>query len=579
MSVEAFVRAFHAHRASNPNVRVQLGIDRALGELPDPSLEWSRQHEQGARRLLGELRRVQSSALLFSDRLDLELAQLMLDSEVFELGLALDGEPTLSRQPRAGDEVGDGIFMLAVADPRPAAERLEDITRRIEGIPAYLEGMLARLQRPVERWVEMDVAKVVELPSLLASMQAWAEAERWSGGEWLNEVSAPASAALHAYAERLQALPTTSHFHVGPSAAARIVALRGIEQSLDELHAMARTFLADTQRELDALQARLIAKYALPSQTTRVELHQFLNRRFRVQIEPGRFDQVLTRYRREQDQLLRYIRERDLFPIPEGQSLQILETPGFMRPSIPAGAMAPPAPFRQTAATSLIFLTLSEELLDEHTELTIPVMMIHEGIPGHHLQLSTAAQHPSWIRRHVSANDHAEGWTTMLEDYMLDIGYMADLADEARFCTKRDLSRIGARVAIDLFFMTGERDYLDVGLGLERGQPDPFVAAGELLAAVTGFTPGRVHAELSWYSLERGYPLSYLTGYRLVERLRADVHAAHRAGGLGPDRGELDASGVDRLFFERYLSSGNMPLAFLRRVFREEGLVSSETSP
>jgi uncharacterized protein (DUF885 family) len=176
-----------------------------------------------------------------------------------------------------------------------------------------------------------------------------------------------------------------------------------------------------------------------------------------------------------------------------------------------------------------------------------------------------AAQHPSIIRRHVMANDQAEGWTTMLEDYMLDVGYMADLADEARFCAKRDLSRLGARVAIDLFFMTGERDYLDVGLGLERGQADPFAAAGELLQTVTGFTPGRVHAELSWYSLERGYPLSYLTGYRLVQRLRADVRAATA----------VPPEGSDRAFFEAYLGAGNMPLAFLRRVFRHRGLIAS----
>lgn len=565
------VRGFHEHRASNPNVRVQLGIDERLGELPDPSLAAAREREANARRLLGEIGRVPTQALGFSDRLDLELARLMLDSEVFDLGLELGGRPLLQQQPRAGDELGDGIFMLAVADPRPAAERLEDITRRIEGIPAYLDAMLARLDTPVERWVEMDVAKVAELPSLLASMQSWAAEVRWSGGERLNQALPSAVGALRAYAERLRGLATTRDFHVGPASAAKVVALRGIEPSLDELHGMARAFLAETQRELDELQARLVAKYSLPRETTRAELHHFLNRRFRVQIEPGRFDQVLERYRREQDQLLRYIREHDLFPIPEAQSLQILETPGFMRPSIPAGAMTPPAPFRSTTATSLIFLTLSEELLDEHTELTIPVMMIHEGIPGHHLQLSTAARHPSWIRRHVSANDQAEGWTTMLEDYMLDLGYMASLADEARFCTKRDLSRIGARVAIDLFFMTGERDYLDVGLGLDRGQPDPFAAAGTLLTAVTGFTPGRVHAELSWYSQERGYPLSYLTGYRLVERLRADVHARQR-GNLEPRR-------TDRLFFERYLRAGNMPLSYLRRVFCEEGLVSGRSAP
>src|SRR5690606_30955584 len=165
------------------------------------------------------------------------------------------------------------------------------------------------------------------------------------------------------------------------------------------------------------------------------------------------------------------------------------------------------------------------------------------------------------------ANDHAEGWTTMLEDYMLDRGYCEELADEVRFSTKRDLCRIGARVAIDLFFMTGARDYLDVGLGLERGQPDPFEAAGELLQAVTGFTLGRVQAELNWYSIERGYPLSYLAGNQLVARLRRELHAA-QAPRLTPER-------IDRLFFDRYLRSGNMPLSFLRRVFQRDGLIPS----
>ena len=62
--------------------------------------------------------------------------------------------------------------------------------------------------------------------------------------------------------------------------------------------------------------------------------------------------------------------------------------------------------------------------VDHFCDLDVPGMMIHEGIPGHHLQLSTAATHPSTVRRHTSAMDQAEGWTTMLEDYMLDMGYM-----------------------------------------------------------------------------------------------------------------------------------------------------------
>jgi uncharacterized protein (DUF885 family) len=73
-----------------------------------------------------------------------------------------------------------------------------------------------------------------------------------------------------------------------------------------------------------------------------------------------------------------------------------------------------------------------------------------------------------------------------------------------------------------------------------------------------------VHAELNWYSQERGYPLSYLTGNRLAWQLKRDV--AEHLSELGP----LDA---DRRFFQAYLEAGNMPLAFLRREFSARGLV------
>ena len=158
--------------------------------------------------------------------------------------------------------------------------------------------------------------------------------------------------------------------------------------------------------------------------------------------------------------------------------------------------------------------------------------------------------------------EHAEGWTTMLEDYMLDIGYAGDLTDEVRFVTKRDISRIAARVAIDLFFMSGERAFLDLGIDAGIDDADePFVAAGKLLKKVTGFVDARVQAELNWYSRERGYPLSYLTGNHLVWRLKRDFEAAQ--GGAGTE--------VDRKFHRAFLESGNMPVSFLRRLLMERG--------
>lgn len=212
-----------------------------------------------------------------------------------------------------------------------------------------------------------------------------------------------------------------------------------------------------------------------------------------------------------------------------------------------------------------MYLTLRPELLSEHTELGIPMMMVHEGIPGHHLQLSWAARHPSVVRRHYDGAHHAEGWTTMLEDYMLDQGYAGELADEVRFETKRDIARIGARVAIDLYFMSGDASFLEVGVDFDRDADDPFAKAGSLLQAVTGFAPERVQLELNWYSQERGYPLSYLAGNRMVWALKEDFARSN------PDE---EPAALDRRFHSTYLTEGNMPVSYLRRVFRERGLLA-----
>ena len=413
----------------------------------------------------------------------------------------------------------------------------------------------------------MDVQKVEGLPQLFETVETMATEESWQELPRLTAARAKAEAALTSYIARLKALPTTTQLHVGDTIAREIVRLRGIDKSLEQIHGIAKRFLADTQSDIETLRARLVQKHSLPADTTADQLENFLAEKHPVQLKDGKLESVLDRYQEERQKILAFIHERNLFPVFEDQDMRIVRTPSFLEPSIPAGAMVQPPPFRDGTKVSLVYLTLSQELLAEHTELSIPNMMIHEGIPGHHLQLATAATHASVVRRHFEAMDHAEGWTTMLEGYMLDVGYMGDLTDEARFTGKRDIARIGARVAIDLFFMTGEKPYLEVGVDCDLSSDDPFVAAGNLLAAVTGFVPGRVQAELNWYSQERGYPLSYLTGNRLVLELKRDLAEANT--------GKLEGLDLDRRFHALYMGSGNMPLRYLRRVFEHEGLISA----
>ncbi|MEL6178645.1 MAG: DUF885 family protein [Myxococcota bacterium] len=562
---DAFVDAFHRYFTTDPNACLRLGVQKNLDRLPDPSVEALEAHASQGRALLAQLDDLERDGLDFDRDLDLDLARLHLESELHLKTCPMGDRGQLERMPTAGKDIGEGVFTLLIHDPRPAGERLSDITARLEQVPDYLEALQGRLTRPLQRWVAMDIQKVDGLPSLLDTIEAWAVEEQWADTERLRRARSQAQEAMAAYTQALAAREVSHDLHIGDAMTRRTVKLRGIDLSVEELHGIATRFLADTRAVIEELRQTLVGRYGLASDASVEELQVHLAQRYRS-VKPGEpLERVLDRYRAEEASLQTFMDARQLFPIPDAQEMTILQTPEFMAPSIPAGAMMPPPAFRPGVARSLIYLTLSEELLDEHTELTIPAMMIHEGIPGHHLQLASAARHPSVIRRHLDSMDMAEGWTTMLEDYMLDVGYLGELTDEARFCGKRDISRLAARVAIDLFFMSGDRDLLDIGMPCDLSPKDPFKAAGNLLRAVTGFVPGRVEAELNWYSQERGYPLSYLTGNHLIWALKSEVAQASADKGLD----------LDRQFHRLYLESGNMPLTFLRRVFVHRGLLPS----
>ena len=434
--------------------------------------------------------------------------------------------------------------------------------------PAYLDEELAVIDTPIRRWRDIELSQAQGLPELFESIANWARDEAYSKVDELAAAIAATNAAVGSYSSALEQMPVIDNFAIGSRQMDALLELKKLGKTPEELRRMAASYMSETREQLEELRERLLAKYELEPDTSLENLQEFLCERFAVSLTNDRLDSVLDHYLEEKDKITAWNRERNLFPIPDNQDMVIMQTPGFLEPVIPAGAMWPPLPLRDGTRKSMVHLTLKADELAEHTHLGIPIMMVHEGIPGHHLQFASASLQDSLVRRLFNANEHAEGWTTMLEDYMLDNGYVDEsLIDEVRFITKRDISRLVARVGIDLYFMSGDKHFLDVGLDLEFSSDDPFENAALLLKTATGFTDGRVQAELNWYSTEHGYPLSYLTGNRLVWELKKDIVDANE------DR--LQQEELDREFHRIYLESGCMPVTSLRSVYRQEGLLHS----
>jgi len=552
---------------SDADTSMGLGHTSHLDQLGDPSLQQLEHDTAQAKTILTSIENCVGED--FNQQLDLELMARYLKQQIFFAELEQDGQPQRCRQPGGVDGISEGIFQLFVNDERTAEARLDNILSRLQQAPAYLEVEASIITQPIKRWRDIEVEQGEGLPDLFATIYSWAKETGYPKGDELEQAIRTCNSALEIYLNDLRVRECLTDFKIGENKVIELLALRNIKQSPAELIQMARDFMADTQSLLTSLNKRLCKKHELAAETSDEQLHEFLNEKFAAQIKEGKLDSVLDYYSDQIQSINNFIEQRHLFAIPAQQEIRLLQTPSFLEPVIPAGAMWPPLALRPGKKTSLVYLTLKADQLAEHTELGIPVMMIHEGIPGHHLQFATAAQHQSFIRRIFSANEHAEGWTTMLEDYMLDVGYISeDLVDEVRFIAKREMSRLVARVGIDLYFMTGEREYLNVGLDLGFNSAsdysdDVFENAAKLLKKATGFTDGRVQAELNWYSTEQSYPLSYLTGNRLVWKLKQDIQSANKK--------DLDALALDQAFHKVYLESGCMPVENLRSVFEHEG--------
>ena len=560
----AIQEQFKQYVLADADSSMGLGATTHLGQLGDPSLEHMHQETEQAKALLEVLAQFDSSD--FDEQLDADLMKRFLRQTIFFNELTQHGQPQRRRMPNGVDGISGGIFQLFVNDPREAQPRLENILSRLQQAPDYLLTEAQVISEPIKRWREIELEQGEGLPDLFVTILNWAKQENFTLLPELETAIDNCNQALKEYLQDLASRPSITKFSIGEDKVKELLDIRQISQTPAELAEMARDFMGCTQSLLNELNGRLCQKYQLSEQTTDSELHEYLNKKFAAKLVDRKLSSILDHYSGQIESINEFVKGNGLFALPEQQSMQILQTPSFLEPVIPAGAMWPPLALREGKKTSMVYLTLKEDQLAEHTELGIPVMMIHEGIPGHHLQFATAAQHPSFIRRIFSANEHAEGWTTMLEDYMLDVGYIeAELVDEVRFITKREMSRLVARVGIDLYFMTNNKDYLNVGLDLDFNSEDAFENAAKLLKEATGFTDGRVQAELNWYSTEQSYPLSYLTGNQMVWQLKKDIQECNKKA--------LSERELDIAFHEVYLKSGCMPVESLRKVFTHNGLL------
>ncbi|MDH5572462.1 MAG: DUF885 domain-containing protein, partial [Gammaproteobacteria bacterium] len=154
--------------------------------------------------------------------------------------------------------------------------------------------------------------------------------------------------------------------------------------------------------------------------------------------------------------------------------------------------------------------------------------------PGHHLQFvmanlsATASSLPRLLNPSATLY---EGWALYCEQLMQEQGFMD--TPESRFIMLKDRLWRALRIMLDVELHTR-------GLSL--------VMAADRMEQWLGFSHRQAMADLQWYSRSPTVPMSYATGWALINATRSRLQASEKNFNL-------------KAFHDRLLSMGSIPVA------------------
>lgn len=139
----------------------------------------------------------------------------------------------------------------------------------------------------------------------------------------------------------------------------------------------------------------------------------------------------LTREMRERvANLKRFITANDILRLPDPDRCEVVEMPEFRRGNSTAYMDAAP-PLDPTGVGQLAISPPPKDwdekrvnsYLEEYNNHMLDILAIHEGYPGHAVQLQYGNLNPSLIRRVLGSGVYIEGWAVYTEQMMVDQGY------------------------------------------------------------------------------------------------------------------------------------------------------------
>jgi hypothetical protein len=438
-----------------------------------------------------------------------------LDAALSTELLEIDDEQQWRRNPEALlDMTLSACAAVLVRDTGPLSERLEAVRYRLLALPAYLEGAWHTWSDVPRFWSEAGAATARAGAAFVRDdIPAASSGAPPALSRSVREAADPAADALDGIAARLLELPDQGSWVAGEAA---------LERRLRVQHQLSDGPAAIAERG-EALVAETVAAL------------EELDPRWRDLISSAKSNhppvgQLLDRYRDEMQRAQRFVEAHGLARAT-ATPLEVRASPRFWADLVPYAAYDPPGWF-QPDTPGVFWVTVpagpdASERLPGHAEPSILFTVVHEGYPGHHLQL-TRSNEAGLAPTLVESPLLAEGWAFYCEQMLGEVGYYGDDRVVRAFQLKDQLWR-AVRVVVDM--------------GLHTGAMSIDEAVDQLVRVADLEQPSAV-AEVRRYTSTPTYQICYAIGKQEIMRLREHRRRVDPGFSLGGFHDELLSYGT-----------------------------------
>jgi uncharacterized protein (DUF885 family) len=334
--------------------------------------------------------------------------------------------------------VADPFAKILNTEFAPLDERLKIISRRLQAVPAYYAAAQRNIQRPTLEHTQLAIEQNRGALQVFDELQTRIEASSLSSSErrQLVQRTDAARSAIEGYVATLQGLlptlegSTATSFRLGRARYDKkffySIQTGDTAQGLYERALKEKESL---HARMDVLSDQLWPKYFPNVSAPRDRLEKIGRLIDKLSDQHVSREAFFGEIEKQIPQLAEWVTSHNLLTLDADKPLRVRKIPPHQR-GVALASIDSPGPYDPTAATYYNVMPLeeipadrAESLLREYNKWMLPILNIHEAIPGHYAQLVYANKSPSRIKSIFGNGAMVEGWAVYGERAMLESGY------------------------------------------------------------------------------------------------------------------------------------------------------------